>query len=127
MSDLDPDSMSDEEWRRYVTARLRKGDDRFDTLEVQGAEMRTAIAANTQLTAEIKKDVSDLRTSVNPVLEAMKTMEAGIKTIGRIGDGSAKLFRLVIYAAACWAALKLLLLGSSWADVAQAFRDAVGK
>jgi hypothetical protein len=123
----DPENMNDEEWRRYVNDRLRQGNERFDALELQGAEMRSALAANTSLTAGVKQDVADLKVRVQPVLDTIKTMEVGIRTIGRIGDLGSNLLRAGLYAVAVWIMLKLLLLGSSWTDALQAFRDTLGK
>ena len=123
----DSDDMAPEEWRRYVNARLRRGNERFDALESQGEEMRAAIMTNTSLTAGIKKDVGDLQVKVQPVLDTIKTMEAGIKTIGRIGNIGSSLIKASAYTVAFWLLLKLLFLGASWQEALQAFRGVVGK
>jgi hypothetical protein len=123
----DSDDMAPEEWRRYVNARLRRGNERFDALESQGEEMRAAIMTNTSLTAGIKKDVGDLQVKVQPVLDTIKTMEAGIKTIGRIGNIGSSLIKAGAYTVAFWLLLKLLFLGASWQEALQAFRGVVGK
>lgn len=89
--------------------------------------MRVALLANTSLTATVKQDVAELQIKVQPVLDTIKTMEAGVRTIGRIGDLGSAVLKVGIYTIALWVLLKLLLLGASWSEAFRAFQEALGK
>lgn len=119
--------MTDEQWREFVMSRLRRGDARFDSLENATTEMRSALAANTQLVAEVKHDFGALRTQINPLVDAMTTMEAGIRTIGRIGSIGAVFGKAALVLFIGWVTMRFLLGGASWADVTAAIRAVTGK
>lgn len=127
MDEPSPDAMTDAQWREFVMTRLRRGDARFDSLENATTEMRSALAANTQLVAEVKHDFGALRTQINPLVDAMTTMEAGIRTIGRIGAFGAAFGKAALVIFVAWVTLRFLVGGASWADVRAALQAALGK
>lgn len=95
------------ERRKYV-------DDEFQKL-------RVGLSANTQLTAESKHELHQLREEVQPVVDAMKTMQAGIRTIGHIGTVGTKVGKALLILAASWGALKIFSSGATWDEVVSAF------
>ena len=117
--EIDPERMTDAQWRDYVTARLRAGDVKFD-------QAQAALTANTSLVADVRREVLELKEKTQPIVEAMQTMEVGIRTIGRIGALGTALGKLVVLLAVAWVAGKFVFGGATWADVLATFR-ALGK
>ena len=105
----------------------KRDDERIESVERDIQALKQSIAANTQLTAELKKDVQDWRDETLPVIDAMRTMAAGIRTIGRIGAFGTRFAKFVLICVACWGALKLILLGASWSEISAAFWRALAK
>lgn len=128
------DGIDDAEWRARVDKRLKVGDQRFDALEERAAKMEGALMTNTELTQRAvdvsertDRKVDEMRLDVQPVTDAMKTMEAGIRTIGRLGDVGAKLGKSIVVAGALWLAVKLAFGGASWSEISAVFMRAIGK
>lgn len=108
--------------------RLREYVDRMAAArDLELNSLRDSLAVNTALTTEIKLDLASLRASAQPVLDAMETMEAGIRMMGRLGRFGEKFGRLVMFVVALGVIVKFVIGGASWSDVAHAFARAMGK
>lgn len=75
----------------------------------------------------VRKEVADHRAETRPMVEAMQTMEAGIRTIGRVGRLGEKFGRLILFFVACGVIFKFVFGGASWADVSAAIARVLGK
>lgn len=111
--------LTNEELKEYVDRLKRERDE-----EIQ--DLRAALHANTQLTAEAKAEIAKLRADVEPVVDAMKTMQAGIRTIGHIGTVGAKLGKFLLVCLALWGAFKVVAHGASMDDAAEVFWRIMG-
>jgi len=108
--------------------RLRAYVDRMHAArDVELDSLRESLAVNTALTTEIKLDLASLRASAQPVIDAMETMEAGIRMMGRLGRFGEKFGRVVMFVVALGVIVKFVIGGASWSDVAHAFARAMGK
>lgn len=116
-----PDEQSDVERLRAYVDRMHAARD----LELDS--LRESLAVNTALTTEIKIDLASLRASTQPVLDAMETMEAGIRMMGRLGRFGEKFGRVIMFCVALGIIAKFIFGGASWADVASAFSRAFGR
>lgn len=100
---------------------------RNDAVDGEIRAIKDSIAINTQITSAIRNDVAKLRTDTQPVIDAMQTMDAGIRTIGHIGNFGIKIGKFAIVVAAVGAGIKMFFGGASWSEVTQAFYRSIGK
>jgi hypothetical protein len=121
-------------WRRHIEDALADGRRRFDALEARANKIEAAMNENTQLTRQAvdvsqstERKVDAMRSEVQPVTDAMKTMEAGIRTMGRLGDAGAKIGKGVVVFGGFWIAVKLVFSGASWSEIYAAFLRAIGR
>lgn len=75
----------------------------------------------------LEAKVDSLRDETRPVVDAMKTMEIGTRTIGRIGYIGEKFGRILLAGVACWLLLKFMFGAASWSDVSGAIARATGR
>jgi hypothetical protein len=89
-------------------------------------EARAHAEAAKSSTDKLRDDFEALRSKVAPVTDAVETMSAGIRTIGRIGDAAAKVAKVALVLGAAFAAAKLLFSGHTWSEVNEGFFNAMG-
>jgi hypothetical protein len=111
--------LTSEELKEYVD-RLKVERD----AEIE--DMRHALAANTQLTAEAKTEITKLRAEVEPMVDALKTMRTGIRTIGHIGMLGTRVGKFLLVCLALWGATKVIAHGASLDDAAAMFWRIMG-
>jgi len=103
------------EWRVHVNERI--------------AAINDQMAENTRLTAEhkdeTKREFKALRDEVKPVTDAVSTMSAGIRTIGRLSSITIATGKAALVVVAVWAGFRLLVSGASWQEVLAAFWKAM--
>jgi hypothetical protein len=102
------------EMHRNLSERRRVVDEELNTL-------RDGLNANTMLTLEAKSELTKLRGEVQPVVDAMKTMQAGIRTIGRIGTFATLVGKALLFLAAFWTVLRLMGSGATWDEAVAGF------
>lgn len=114
-----------DEWRKHVDGQIRAVKEQLNTTN-------TKLETNTRLTEEVKlelvgvkESVTDLVNKTEPITSALDSMQAGIKTIGKIGRFGAVAgkwaIRVAVVSAAVWVAVKVLAGGGSLMDATAAF------
>ena len=126
--------MSDAQWRAYVDGRLQEGNARFQNLEQRTDALETELRSNTSLTQRAvdvsertDRKLDEMREEVQPVADAMKTMQAGIRTIGRLGRMAEAFGKFGICLGALAISAKLAFGGASWSEIYAAFQRAIGR
>lgn len=96
--------------------------------------MQEQLDENTRLTAisaEQGKANSEalaaLTAKVEPITDALASMSAGIRTLGRIGTMGIAVAKFGLFAGGVWAAIKLIFSGASWTEIAETFNRWTGK
>lgn len=96
--------------------------------------MQAQLDENTRLTilgAEQGKANADalsaLTAKVEPITDALSSMSAGIRTLGRIGTMGLAVAKFGLFAGGVWAAIKLIFSGASWTEIADTFNKWTGK
>lgn len=89
----------DDTWRGEIDGHIR--------------DLRSALLTNTEITRETAaklgrhiESTEELRKKVNPVVEAMETMQSGIRVIGWLGGSFKWVASIVGACAAAWVAWK---------------------
>lgn len=96
-------------------------------LDRRCADIEAALMSNTELTHAVGAQIKDMTAQIHPVLDAMETMEAGIRTLGRIGRFGERFGRVILFLVALGVVVKFIFGGASWSDAAAAFSRAMGR
>lgn len=98
-----------------------------DHVDASIASLRGEITASSELARELHIQIADVSAKVQPVVDALETMEAGIRTMGRIGRLGERFGRVVLFLVALGVVGKFLFGGASWSDAVAAFSRALGR
>lgn len=100
---------------------------RVEMLDRRCADIEAALMSNTELTHSVRTQITDMAAQIHPVLDAMETMEAGIRTLGRIGRFGERFGRVILFLVAFGVVVKFVFGGASWSDAVAAFSKAAGR
>lgn len=98
-----------------------------DGIDAEILSIRSELRANTEMTRGLQKKMDTISTQVKPVLDAMETMEAGIRMMGRIGHFGERFGHIMLVLIGLGVVAKILLSGGSWSSAAQAFSRFIGR
>jgi hypothetical protein len=97
-----------------------------NNVEKSIVEMKASLDENTKATSRIEAMIDDINVKTTPVVASFDAMQAGIKTIGTIGTIGGKVAKVVIYAVAIGAFLKVLFTAGSFSEAVAAFWSTIG-
>lgn len=98
-----------------------------DGIDAEIVSIRAELRANTEMTRGLQKKMDTISTQVKPVLDAMETMEAGIRIIGRLGHFGERFGRFILFLIGFAALIKIILSGGTWAAAIAAFTKSIGR
>lgn len=119
---------TDASWRRAIDrsiAEIQSGLAGQDVIlsEVQ-AEMqdhRDRLAAGNNIIMGLDAKLTLLSEATRPMVDAMQTMQQGIRTIGLLGKWGHRLVRVVVWVSAIYMLSKFVVNGSPWAESWEVF------
>lgn len=98
-----------------------------DGIDAEIISIRQELRRNTDMTLGLQKKMDTISTQVQPVLDAMETMEAGIRMLGRIGRFGERFGHIMLALIGFGIVAKILLTGGTWAAAVAAFSRFTGR
>lgn len=121
---MDPDA---EARLAALALRVDLVDKSVESLDRRCADIEGALMTNTALTHDVRTEITGISAQMRPVLDAVATMESGIRMLGRIGRFGERFGRAILFLVALGVVIKFVLGGASWSDLLAAFSRAAGR